>query len=842
MRTRTLLANFTNGEIDPQFEGRADITKYYNSASIVENMILKPLGGFFNRPGLRFVKEVKYSAKKTYLLPFRFGASDNYILEVGDLYFRVYRDNGPVLGGGDVHVEIVTPYLEADIPQLQISQSADVIFFTHPNYKPRRLTRTSHIDWDLSIYRMEPYPTAEHAHVTVDSTLTPEAISGDEVVFTLNLGAATDDDWLVTSTNMKVGAYTVLNGGVFPSSLSRQIVVTRTVVGGVDTPGIITVEGLDIEGDFLREVIIPGATGVQVTGSRLFKSVTSIVGSGWVINTTNDTIKIGYIQDTFRFLTGDVGRRILFNQSEASISTFVSATSVKADIIYDFESTTPMSAGTWRVQGGYKAILLVQGNYKEGQTVSVVSLNANVFRKTDIGNILYILKGCLKIIKFISANSIKCKVLKNLDNAQATQTQLWQMESDAWKNSYGWPRTIAFFDQRLCFAGNIKFPNMVWMSRVAEFNVMKKGSDPSDSIFIAPYSGLVDTAQWLIPTNVLFMGTAGAEMRIGSGRNDDPVAPDNITAKSESIHGSDFVQGIRIDQKAIFVQRGGLKLYELGFSYEANGYVATDLNLFSSHITGTGISKIAFAELPNHTIWAIRKDGVLAGCTYLKLQDEAGWHRQVTQGLFESMAVVPYGTYDRTWFIVNRTIDGVVKRYVEYMEAPHFPDLNSAFYVDSGLSYSGAPVTNVTGLGHLNGMDVDVVADGVFYQRHVTAGTLTVAIPVAASNIHVGLHYTSKFKSVRLANPQDVSKLQAVSKRIFKATVRFFESKGCKMGDSVSNLYNVPSVASGTLFSGDEEVSFDGNHDEDGYVHIIQDTPFPLTVLCMILHYESNND
>jgi hypothetical protein len=93
---------------------------------------------------------------------------------------------------------------------------------------------------------------------------------------------------IVTSTNMKVGAYTVAANPVSPALLS----VTTTAVTGADTMGTITFVGTDIDGAALTETVIP-ITGGTVYTLNEFKTVTSATGAGWVINTGNDTLVIG---------------------------------------------------------------------------------------------------------------------------------------------------------------------------------------------------------------------------------------------------------------------------------------------------------------------------------------------------------------------------------------------------------------------------------------------------------------------------------------------------------------------------------------------------------------------
>jgi hypothetical protein len=95
----------------------------------------------------------------------------------------------------------------------------------------------------------------------------------------------------VTSTNMIVGTYTLANttpvwqGGAF-------VTVTHTAVTGTDTLGTIDVVGVDLAGQTRTDTISP-LDGTVATGTIPFRTIVSITGVGWVINTGNDTIVVG---------------------------------------------------------------------------------------------------------------------------------------------------------------------------------------------------------------------------------------------------------------------------------------------------------------------------------------------------------------------------------------------------------------------------------------------------------------------------------------------------------------------------------------------------------------------
>ncbi len=122
---------------------------------------------------------------------------------------------------------------------------------------------------------------------------------------------------IVTSANMKVGTYSIANaspvwsGGAF-------ITVTHTQVGGVtDTLGTIVVVGKDLAGGTISDTITPLESTVA-TSTKVFRSVTSVTGVGWVIDTTADTIVVGVAAGSIAAGSGGSLGGILVNNSVAA--------------------------------------------------------------------------------------------------------------------------------------------------------------------------------------------------------------------------------------------------------------------------------------------------------------------------------------------------------------------------------------------------------------------------------------------------------------------------------------------------------------------------------------------
>jgi len=180
-KTTTAQTNWTAGELSPKSMGRFDIDKFKNGAKTVLNWLINQVGGVTFRPGTQYVAEVKTSANATRLIPFQFSTTQSYIVEVGNEYMRFYANQAQVTSGGSA-VEIATPYLTADINDLHFAQNADTMYIVHPDYKPRKLQRTSAVTFTLTEVSFVRGPFLDD-NITA-TTITPSADSGDGIVLT----------------------------------------------------------------------------------------------------------------------------------------------------------------------------------------------------------------------------------------------------------------------------------------------------------------------------------------------------------------------------------------------------------------------------------------------------------------------------------------------------------------------------------------------------------------------------------------------------------------------------------------------------------------------------------
>lgn len=173
-----LQPTFAAGELSPSASARTDIARYYTGLKLCRNFMVMPYGGVRNRPGTKFVCEVKDSTKRCRLIPFQFNDVQTYILQFGDTNMRVIKDGGQVLYSSGPSVgqpfELALPYTQTDLDLLNFTQSADVMTFVQPSYKPRELSRLAHDNWTTAEINLAP-------RIAAPASATAAAVAGTGV-------------------------------------------------------------------------------------------------------------------------------------------------------------------------------------------------------------------------------------------------------------------------------------------------------------------------------------------------------------------------------------------------------------------------------------------------------------------------------------------------------------------------------------------------------------------------------------------------------------------------------------------------------------------------------------
>tara|TARA_R100000654_G_scaffold3332_7_gene11369 strand:+ start:2919 stop:5183 length:2265 start_codon:yes stop_codon:yes gene_type:complete len=413
------------------------------------------------------------------------------------------------------------------------------------------------------------------------------------------------------------------------------------------------------------------------------------------------------------------------------------------------------------------------------------------------------------------------------------------------------PSVVTFFEQRLVFGATSNNPQTLFFSKSADHEnfTVGSGSAADDALIYTIASNKVNAIRYLAATRILVIGTSGGEFVL-STTNGGPVTSDTTVIRKYSNYGCTNDEPVQVADLTLFIQRGGRKVREFRYAGEIDtaGYAAPDITILAEHLTEGGLTAFAYQQEPESIVWALRDDGTLLGLTYRREEEVVAWHKHVIGGAFgsgqaevESIISLPTDSgEDELYMIVKRTINSQTKRYIEVLKTFDFGSLpTTAFFVDSGLSYSGSSTSSLTGLQHLEGQSVAVLANGASHADKTVASS-GISFDINVTSASVGFSYTSQMQTLRLEAGSVDGTSQGKPKRIHAVTLRLDETVGIEVGPDENNLDRIffrdSSMSMDTavpLFTGDKEIEFPGGYDDDAKIFVRQTQPLPMTVLAI---------
>lgn len=432
------------------------------------------------------------------------------------------------------------------------------------------------------------------------------------------------------------------------------------------------------------------------------------------------------------------------------------------------------------------------------------------------------------------------------NNITPDMSQTPPESTDPFVGAGNFPSTVTYIEQRRSFAATDNKPQNVWMTRSATESNMSQSVPvrDDDAIILRIAANQQNRIRHLVPLGDLIAFTAGGEFRIYAGST-GVLTPSSVTPKPQSYVGANNVQPAVAENSVLYVQAQGGHVRE--FAYAGDGingalYRTNDISILAPHLfDGYDIVDLAYSRTPSAPIlWVVRSDGTLLGMTYVPGQNVRAWHQHTTDGLFESVACVTEGSEDVLYAVIQRTINGRTCRYVERLHTRTFTDLEDGFFVDSGLTYSGAPATVMTGLWHLEGEVVSALADGGVV-RGLTVANGSVTLPHASSTVHIGLPYTSRLETLPLTLQQTEGLGQGAVKNISKVHLRVSRASGVHVGPTTGRLVEAkqrttePYDSPPEMRTGWLHVNVAPKWDDDGGLAIEQEDPLPLTVLAIAM-------
>ena len=462
----------------------------------------------------------------------------------------------------------------------------------------------------------------------------------------------------------------------------------------------------------------------------------------------------------------------------------------------------------------------------------------------DLTAMAYNAEGVVKLTEITSDSTAKAHVEKELGSTDMTTNFLW----GAWSEEFGYPQTLCFFQDRLCFGGTKKQPYMVWMSRTGDygnFSVEKASGTVTDDSAVA--LAFISRKQFkilhLIASTDLIVLTAGNEWTVSGS---DTVTPSKAVPKMQTTRGCSTVEPLMIGGRIVFVQGRGSTVRDMAYSYETDSYGGNDLTLLAKHIIeNVQIVDSAYKQEPDSTIYFVRSDGSMACLSYIMEQKVYAWSTIETQGKIETVAAVQEGDEDIIYLVVQREINGVTVRNIEYLAKNPAKSNNPDDYImlDNAIEYSTAEKSSgetEIDAAELAGEKVTVIGDGRMYSGLTVSQDGTVTLPAAVQHAFIGLPYRSIVELPNVEIKTGDGTMQGRKKQISNCILRLSNSLGGMVGPDINtmdlmNFDEQNAVSDIKLFTGDKHMTLPiGGFNNEGRVIIVTDEPYPFNLLAVV--------
>lgn len=790
IKVQPAITQMNNGHIAPIIEGRTDIQVYGYSCRQAENAIPLVYGANKNRGGTLYVASTKNQAQKSTLIPFKVGQNIAYQLEFGDRYIRVLKNHALVLDGNNKPYEIQSPYSYEDLYdenglfQVDYKQSGDILYLAHDKYYTQKLERIGETNWIIADVAFANGPWLER---NGDNTkrIYSSATKGN---VTLSVGAFNvenpffeSQDIGATSRENKYFKF-YLDSSPFPADQyyfgDDGAEASKHIVQALNS----CQTDLYAQRDYGNQLKVT-AVNNQATYSQ--KTFTIIGYNAYFVELW---------RGTFTFSQYNVsGTTPTFNQNMVN----------RRIRIKSVEPYTPWYSGRENIAVGdicisdnkyYQALVAgTCGNIKPIHEEGTESDGKITWRYLGDGY------GIVKINEYISPTSVKGTVEKELMPSLTDGTKAswrWEMELIGLDGIY--PSSVDFFKDRLVLGINAKTGPELIFSKTGDyenFEDLTFNKVLADNAITLPILTDLNKIQWLCALDKLFVGTEGGIIMVKPMTENDVFGPNNITYDEISNIGTCRIKPVRIGDDILYLSRTTKDVYAIAYNFQSDSYEPDEVSISAYDLLDNGVTSWALQYEPNRIVWMVRRDGKLVGFTYNKKQSVRAFHLHSTQGEFESVSCIPSpdGTQDEVWFISKRIIgQGSQTRYIEYLHngipldipSEKYEDkhelhdymLKNCVYLDSAKKYHfDTPSNTLTGLSHLEGLSVSILADGVFVgKKKVENGQIVINAP--ATDVVVGLSYTTIVEPMPINVDMPNGSGQARSQRINQVVVRLYRT------------------------------------------------------------------
>lgn len=772
--------SFNGGEFGPHGLGRSEIPRFAFATQYLRNFLCVPAGPLLRRSGTRFVAEQKDSTKKARLQRFQFNTQQTVMQLWEEGSVRFFEDEAPVwvasrfVSSGNTNTSV-------DDFRHQIKGEDANHYFVH-NQGPMRFFNTT-----------DTYPTPfdedTDYYIKLPQEAVVDSIAADEITFTADHGYTSgqgpflfrttgyfSDSGIDTNTEYYVnvtGSDTVTLHVDRADGISGASVLSIGSIGGGTATCYPKPEyqrqyfqlATAVDGDAIN--ITSTGTGTHSIGGKSEKTLDDddrIPAQATIPHLEADLPEMQFAQSADVLYAATLGNNL--RQRPGKMQRFGTSNWLYDPI--DFQDgpyfpEVPPSVATLEASA-------TTGNDASGARITLTA-STDVFASGDVGRLVRIKDsggqwGHCEIREVMSATKVRVNILSALP-ASGSPAEGFRLGAWGQSTATGYPGVVNLFEQRLAWANHSGGPHSFYASRSAlDFEDMAPTDadgliGDSDSLTYSLYDNQVNAIQWMRTMRSLLIGTTDNVWPMQATTFLDPIVPGNIQSRVSESAGAARIVPVGVNNRIVYAARSKRKLSAASYDFRSDSYHGEYVDYLADQaFSASSIRWLDYAEFPHSIIWVGREDGLLYGITYMPNQQIEAFHGHAIGGPSGVAGVVEWGStlpsqdesYSQLWILVKRTIDGQVKRYVEFMEEDY--DANdtttTGFFVDAGATWTGSASSTATGFSHLANETVDVVANGVYQgEKTVTAGGDITGLPDTSTTVVAGFGYTSEMETLR---------------------------------------------------------------------------------------------
>lgn len=453
--------------------------------------------------------------------------------------------------------------------------------------------------------------------------------------------------------------------------------------------------------------------------------------------------------------------------------------------------------------------------------------------------------GVVRITGYTDANTLTGIVERAIPlSLAATSTRRWAhslFSADA-----GFPQLCCLWRGRMWLFRDNELAGSV-SGGYRDFSEFDESGAATPDQAIRLRMDIPDRALWVRPDRqAMIIGTASGEYAIGPINPSERISADNLQIVPQSGHGSKQVEPLSTAAELIFAQRGGRKLRAATYDFGQDRYLADNMTLWARQITRGGIRQLCYQAEPEELLWMLKNDGTAASHPYNPAQDTKGWcpTLAIEEATILSQVSIPSpdGARDDVWILVDR--DGVrsIEQLADWWDEEAGLGAQDGCHLDSALAYDGAPTTVFSGLDHLAGKEVGVLADGAELPVMKVAADGTLTLGQARSRVLIGRLYTARYTTLRPDVPLRDGTTIGRIKRVIGLVASLLDSFGVKAGDRGGKLDRLvnrsasdPMGSGPSLFSDwTETKAIGGGYSRRGQVTLEDRSPFPWVMPALV--------